>query len=123
MGATMEFRYLGFDQRQNERTYRFAAMTKGEATRQFVVTADLTLFQAYRIGIQEGPSLSASKLASDLEKCADGTHELTGDDLRAHADARALAETRRAEARKNAPRRPGGTRATHEQSPWRNFGI
>jgi len=53
----MEFRYLGFEQLQNSRAYRFDGVAKGEATRRFVVTANMALFLTYRIGIQEGPSL------------------------------------------------------------------
>ena len=40
------------------------------------------------MAIQEGPSLCAQKLAADLEKSADWSHELTTEDLRAYADAR-----------------------------------
>ncbi len=116
----MEFRYLGFEQDQNERTYRFAVFAKGEPARQFAVTADLTLFLAHHIGIQEGPTLSARKLAADLEQCAEGIHELTDEDLRAHAAARRLAEERRAESRKHVPRRAA---AAHDHLPWRNFGL
>src|SRR5579862_1664326 len=100
----MEVRYLGFEQQQNARSYRFDVIEKGQPARRFVVTADLSLFLANRVGIQEGPNLSASKLAADLEKNIDGAHELTGEDLRSHAVARAQAELKRAEMRKG-PRR------------------
>jgi hypothetical protein len=115
----MEFRYLGFEQHRNARTYRFDVVAKGEPTRHFMVTADLALFLEYRIGIQEGPSLCATKLAADIEGCAEGTHELTADDLRAYALAKAAAEARRAESRRSAPRRPRGTAPGYENSPWR----
>lgn len=115
----MELRYLGFDQLQNARGYRFDVLVKGAAPRQFVVTVDLSLFRTYRIGIQEGPSLCAQKLSADLEKSEDGVevHELTLDDLRAYADARTAAETRKAESRSSS-RRPKHT-APNTQSPWR----
>lgn len=114
----MEFRYLGFDQSQNARAYRFDVIEKGRATRQFVITADLGLFRTHHVAIQEGPSLCAHKLAADLETCPDGIHELTTEDLRAYADARTAAEERIAEARKNGLRRPKIS-PDHSQSPWR----
>lgn len=122
----MEVRYLGFEQQQNSRTYRFEVIEKGQAPRRFVVIADLALFLANHVGIQEGPTLCANKLTADLEKNFDGAHELTGDDLRSHADARILAEAHRAEMRKGTRRRPTPSPSTapgEERSPWRNFGL
>lgn len=113
----MELRYVGFDQLENARSYRFDLMAKGDKTKHFVVTVDLALFRANRVGIQEGPTLCAQKLAADLEKCAEGAHELTMSDLKAYADARAAAEVRRAESRKGGNRRPGAT-AARPPSPW-----
>jgi hypothetical protein len=117
----MEFRYMGFDQRQNARAFRFDVLVKGEPPKHVVITADLGLFLAHHIGIQEGPSLCARKLATDLAESPEGTHELTDSDLRTHAAELASEVTRRAEARKAAPRRPAP--GAQEQSPWRNFGI
>jgi hypothetical protein len=122
----MEVRYLGFEQQQNSRTYRFEVIEKGQVPRRFVVIADLALFLANHVGIQEGPTLCANKLTADLEKNFDGAHELTGDDLRSHADARILAEAHRAEMRKGTRRRPTPSPSTgpgEERSPWRNFGL
>ena len=102
----MELRYLGFDQSQNARAYRFDVTKLGGGTQHFVVTVDLGLFQTHRVAIQEGPSLCARKLAADIETCHPGAHQLTSEDLRAYADLRAAAETRRAEARKSGFRRP-----------------
>ncbi len=113
----MEFRYLGFDQLQNARGYRFDVVAKGDATRQFVVTVDLALFRAHRVAIQEGPTLCARKLAADLEKCPDGDHQLTTEDLRAYADACVAEEARRVEARKGGARRPKPP-VSESQSPW-----
>ena len=101
----MELRYLGFDQKQNTRAYRFDGLTKGEPTIHFVVTADLDMFLKNRIGIQEGPSLCAHKLASDAQTPRLQNLELTNDDLRALADARAAADARKAELRRSGPRR------------------
>ena len=40
----MEVRYLGFEQRQNARSYRFDVVEKGPPARRFIVSADLSLF-------------------------------------------------------------------------------
>jgi hypothetical protein len=115
----MEYRYMGFEQLQNSRVYSFDGIAKGEATRRFVVTANMALFLTHGVGIQEGPSLCASKIAATLDNNPDGRFELTGDDLRAHAYARTAAEARKAEARKSPVRR---TATGRENSPWRNAG-
>ncbi len=115
----MELRYLGFDQVQNAREYRFdVVITKGEGPRQFVVTVDLGLFRAHHVGIQEGPTLCANKLAADLGNSADGTHELNAEDLQAYVETRAAEEARRAEARKGGRGRSSAT-LNSSQSPWR----
>jgi hypothetical protein len=111
----MELRYLGFDQALNARVYRFDLPAKG---REFIVTVDLALFRTHHVGIQEGPSLCARKLTSDLEKGWEGAHELTTDDLQAYADARTAAEVRKAEMRGKFRRTKPG--APHAPSPWQH---
>lgn len=96
----MELRYMGFEQQRNMRAYNFDGLAKGQPAVRYVVTADLALFVKHRIGIQEGPSLCARKLASDLDGLRKGEHELLNEDLLAHAAARADAESRRAEQRR-----------------------
>ncbi len=71
----MEVRYMGFEQRKNAREYQFNVTEKGQPSRHFVVTADLAMFLLHRVAIQEGPTLSASKLTSDLAKNFEGEHE------------------------------------------------
>jgi hypothetical protein len=78
----MESRYLGFDQSDNAREYRFDGIEKDEPIQHFVVTADPSLFFGNWVGVQEGPAMSANKLAADLEIGKDDAHELTADDLR-----------------------------------------
>jgi len=114
----MEVRYFGFEQRQNARTYRFDVLEKGHPTRSFVVTADVTLFHAIGVGIQEGPGLSATKLLADLERDVAGEHQLTDQDLRAYVSARSAAVAKRAEMRKT-PRRPPRRRTDF---PGQSFG-
>jgi len=121
----MEVRYLGFEQQDNSRSYRFEVIEKGQRPRRFVVLADLALFLANRVGIQEGPTLSANKLTADLDRHFDGVHQLTGDDLRLFANARAVEEARRAEARKVVRKRAVAATAApgDDHSPWRNLGL
>jgi hypothetical protein len=117
----VEIRYLGFDQRQNSRVYRFDVRTDDRLTKHASVTADMTIFRSHSVAIQEGPALCGNKLTADLERGFEGDHELTGDDLRAHTDNVALAVAQRSSARKPPRRKP-----TPESQPggsWRNFGI
>ena len=71
---------MGFEQRQNARAFQFSVMEKGQPSRHFVVTVDLGLFLANRVALQEGPTLSASKLTADLARNFEGEHELTASD-------------------------------------------
>ena len=119
----MEIRYLGFEQRQNARAYRFEVREKGLPNRQLAVLADMDIFRVHRVGIQEGPSLSGTKLTADLEKGWEQEHELTAADVRAYADSKSLAEAQRAAARKNPRRRPTAPAEAPPTSAWRNFGI
>ena len=118
----MELRYLGFEQTQNARAYRFDVISKGEAPRQFVVTVDLGLFRTHRVGIQEGPSLCGHKLLRDLETSSEGAHELTTEDLRAYVEARTIEEARKMEARKSGPHR-SKTPPDTSQLPWRKMPV
>jgi len=119
----MEIRYLGFDQRQNARVYRFDVRNDGRLTKEVLVTADLAVFRNYSVGIQEGPILSGNKLTADLERGFEGEHELTAADVRAYADAKALADAQRAGARKAPRHRPGVPAEAQQKTPWRNSGI
>jgi len=116
-GGAMALRYMGFDQRQNTRVYKFDNVAEGEPTIRMVITVDLTLFQKHHIAIQEGPGLSARKLAADLENPRHGNHELTSDDLLAHASARDAAAARQAELRRKGARRRAMVKPPR-QTPW-----
>lgn len=95
----MELRYMGFEQTQNTRCYRFDRMVAGEAPARVTITADLALFLEHRIQIQEGPTLCARKLAADLATSQTGDHRLTDDDMTALVRARAVEEARKIESR------------------------
>lgn len=103
----MHIRYLGFDQSQNSRVYRFDVNTEGRLTKQVSVTADIAVFRSYSVAIQDGPFLCGNKLTADLERGWEGEHELTAADVRAFADAKALTAAQRAATRKPFRRRPG----------------
>jgi len=105
----LELRYVGFDQTQNTRNYHFERMAKGEPAVRLDISADLARFLEHRIRIQDGPSLCATKLASDLENSLSGQHQLTNADLAAHVTARATAEALRIESRSRRGHRPART--------------
>ncbi len=54
--------YLGFTQAGIVRAYHFRRIERGAATREFTVSADMTLFARHHVGIQEGPALSLNRL-------------------------------------------------------------
>ena len=129
--AKVELRYMGFDQSQNKRVYKFDCTGAGKSTIRFVVSVDMVLFLKHHVGIQEGPALCARKLNAEFEAEAAGdpvglqhvqpqelTHELTNDDLLAYVAVRTAAELRRAEARRPGPsrRKPEAAQAF---TPWR----
>ncbi|MEX2264422.1 MAG: hypothetical protein WD696_20880 [Bryobacteraceae bacterium] len=91
----MELRYMGFEQAQNIRRYKFDGIAHGRATEHFVVTANLVLFQRHQVGIQEGPSLCLHRLSADLEELGHSRHELTEHDLLAYVTARTNARARK----------------------------
>jgi hypothetical protein len=101
----MQLRYMGFDQAKGVRIYRFDGIEERVPAVRYTITVDLTLFLKHHVGIQEGPSLCARKLASDLEALQQQDHVLTNDDLLAYVTARADAEARKAAARKPGVRR------------------
>jgi hypothetical protein len=106
----MQLRYMGFDQSKAVRIYRFDSIVDRAPAVRYIVAVDLTLFLKHHVGIQEGPSLCARKLASDLETIEQREHTLTSEDLLAYVTARTEAEARKAAARKPGVRRRGPVR-------------
>lgn len=76
------------------------ALPPVEADKHFVVSADLTLFVKYHVGLQEGPALCLKKLSADLETLQQLPHELTRYDLAAYVSARAAAAAERKSSQK-----------------------
>jgi hypothetical protein len=114
----MELRYMGFQQKQNRRLYRFDMNDAGtKSSIPHVVSVDMELFLKHHVGIQEGPALCAQKINADMEADRQGEHELTNEDIMAYATDRAVAAERKAEARRSGPARrkpePG-----QPVSPW-----
>jgi hypothetical protein len=95
----MELRYLGFDQRDNTRAYKFDDVEKGPPAVRLVITTDLTLFLKHHVNIQDGPDLCARKLTADS---AQHDHQLTEEDLVAFATARTDEKARKVESRRKA---------------------
>ena len=91
----MQVRYLGFDQKQNSRVYRFDVRIDGRLTKEVSISADISIFRDHSVAIQEGPTLSGNKLSADLEQGWDGEHELTAADVQAFADTKAVADAQR----------------------------
>jgi hypothetical protein len=98
----MELRYVGFDQHDNTRAYKFDSVEEGQPIVRLVVTADMTLFLKHHVSIQEGPSLCARKLTTDPAAIGQHDHQLTNEDLLAIATARATEEAHKAELRRKA---------------------
>jgi hypothetical protein len=96
----MQLRYMGFDQTNNIREYKFDGVAAGETAKHFVVSANLALFANYRVGLQEGPALCLKRLLADLETLQPLPRELTSGDLNSHALAQAAAAERKTSWRK-----------------------
>ena len=103
----MQLRYMGFDQHDNTRAYKFDGVEAGHLVEHLVITADLTLFLKHHVSIQEGPDLCARKLTADLAGIGPHDHQLTNEDLLAFVAARADEEAHKAELRRKANRRRG----------------
>lgn len=101
----MDLRYAGFDQTQSTRSYKFDAGMPDGTIGRMIVTVELSLFLKHHVSIQEGPSLCARKLTSDLEANVAGEHQLSEQDIQAYATGRAAKEALKAESRRSKPHR------------------
>jgi len=111
-------RYVGFEQKQNVRVYKFDRRSPGEETVTFVVTADLALFSKHHIAIQEGPALCLRALMTELE-AASGVRsgspcQLSEQDLLAHIARRPIQAPRR----RPMPRKPTAAPNAFGQKTW-----
>lgn len=62
----IRLRYMGFEQSESVRAYRFERISAGTETKTFIVTTDLALFRKHHVGIQEGPALCLHLLMGEL---------------------------------------------------------
>lgn len=111
----LPLRYVGFEQRQSARIYKFDRRSPGEETATFSVTADLALFARHHVAIQDGPSLCLRLLMSALEcSAASLPRVLTEGDLLAHIARRPVASARR----RPIPRKATAAPNAFGQRPW-----
>lgn len=99
-------RYMGFEQRQNVRAYRFERLETGEDTKTFTVSVEMNLFARHHVGIQDGPALCLEVITREIGQAAEagavqGNRRLTDEDMLAHLASRPVPRER------PRPRRPG----------------
>jgi cold shock CspA family protein len=109
--GSAQLRYVGFEQANSLRTFRFQAVATGEETRDFAVTTDLALFVKYRVGIQEGPALCSRVVLAELNaaRANRAPLTLTEKDILAHIASR-MAAPRKPFHRRPRPWRPAVVR-------------
>ena len=61
-----QVRYVGFEQRDSMRTYRFEQLEAGQDASTFAITVDLALFAKHHVGIQDGPALCLHLIAEEM---------------------------------------------------------
>lgn len=104
-GAPPDLRYMGFQEAEGVRSYRFDAVAAGDRAQRLTIRVEMALLLKHHVGVQEAPVLCLRKLAADLRDIPDAAcHELNEGDLAAYASSRALATERKR------PRHPFGGR-------------
>src|SRR5215472_5589387 len=89
-------RFVGFDQANSIRTFHFQALIAGKETRDYSVTADVTLFGKHHVGIQEGPALCSRLVMAELATSFAETASLalTEKDILVHVESRRVSKRR-----------------------------
>ena len=72
----MQFQYNGFIQLDEVREFIFHGVCSGQATKIILVTADLSIFRKYHVGLQEGPLLCLRKLSLESATLASNSQSL-----------------------------------------------
>jgi cold shock CspA family protein len=113
---TIPLRYMGFEQKESIRAYRFQRITPGEETKAFIVTIDLALFTKHHVSIQEGPALCLHLLMVELDAAIAAQQppferSLTDQDMLAHLASRPVPKT------KSGPKRTPRTAAAASHAP------
>src|ERR1700676_2236824 len=65
--GTLHFRYAGFDQAKDVRSYLFQILPPTEDLKLIVVNAEMSLFVKHRVRIQDGPAICLHALAASPE--------------------------------------------------------
>lgn len=100
-----QVRYIGFEQRDSLRTYRFEQLDSGgQHSGNFTITADLGLFSKYHVGIQDGPAICLHLVTAELARL-DGAGETTWNRLLTDQDMQAHVASRPAPRERPRPRR------------------
>jgi cold shock CspA family protein len=74
-------RYVGFDQAEGIRSYKFECTPPEEEMKTVVVTTDIALFIRHRVPLQEGPGLCLRLLETESAKSRESRFALTENDL------------------------------------------
>jgi hypothetical protein len=107
--TAMTFYYLGFDQIGTRRVYAFDCRRTGERPLRVVLSADLSLFTAHSVNMQDGPAICIRKLAAVEDRHSERA-ELTSEDFRLHAAEQSLAADQRTAAKRRPRQRPPARR-------------
>ena len=89
-----QVRYMGFEQNNGVRTYRFERSVNGELSQAVVITADLRLFSKHHVAIQEGPAICL-RLISHPSASVPVHHSITENDMLEFLASRATAKSHR----------------------------
>lgn len=90
--GTLHFRYAGFDQEKDVRSYLFQILPPTEDQKLIVLNAEMSLFVKHHVRIQDGPSLCLHALTVSPEPLL--LHSLTDQDILAYIAARPVAVKR-----------------------------
>jgi len=96
---------LGFRSGEEQALVQLRPQRQGSTLDALRGELDIALFLKHHVGIQEGPTLCAQKLAADLEADRQGDHELSNEDLLVYVSGRAAKEAQRAALRRPGPHR------------------
>ncbi len=89
--APVQLRYLGFDQVQNIRTYKYVRVSPREAYSTVTVSVDLGLLFKHHVAIQDGPAACLYTLTKTPGHSAEpscDSHVLTDPDVLSYLDSR-----------------------------------
>ena len=89
------FRYVGFDQADSVRTFRFERQFTGQRPEPFSISAELALLTKYHISFQDARALCSRLLTLELHSAAAFERTLKEEDILADAELRSGPERKR----------------------------